>query len=91
MSTMVILNIVLAIFIVAAILSLLVWAIVTDRTTAVLHLTARPQRLAGEGGTIVAQTAGTRTRFERLGGFEESWEITRVHRVTVISTTHRKS
>ena len=37
MSTMVILNIVFAIFIVAAILSLLVRAIVTDRTTAGLH------------------------------------------------------
>jgi hypothetical protein len=37
MHTMVILNVVLAIFIVAAIMSLLVWGIVTDRTMAVLH------------------------------------------------------
>ena len=37
MSPMVILNVVLAIFIVAAILSLLGWGIVTDRTMAVLH------------------------------------------------------
>ncbi len=37
MSTMVILNVVLAIFIATAILSLLVWGIVTDATMAIVH------------------------------------------------------
>ncbi len=58
MSTMVILNVVLAIFIVAAILSLLLWGIVTDRDHGGPPFTTRAQRLAAKAARSLHKPPG---------------------------------